>query len=177
MGKIILDDNYIKSLPITTNRIEVSWDKDKFFAKYSIVSYYSTDPERKNLAYEQLGNVPFISVTGIKNRWGAQHFPSVQFFILTTKGKVGLCLRIRIPSAVSSMSTAMPPAKPAASLMSLGIVSPALLVSFLCLVSIAILPPCFLHSAFIRACTSSVRSPQRTRSPTCTPWAACRSWR
>lgn len=77
MGKIILDDNYIKSLPITTNRIEVSWDKDKFFAKYSIVSYYSTDPERKNLAYEQLGNVPFISVTGIKNRWGAQHFPSV----------------------------------------------------------------------------------------------------
>ena len=32
MGKIILDDNYIKSLPITTNRIEVSWDKDKFFA-------------------------------------------------------------------------------------------------------------------------------------------------
>ena len=87
MGKIILDDNYIKSLPITTNRIEVSWDKDKFFAKYSIVSYYSTDPERKNLAYEQLGNVPFISVTGIKNRWGAQHFPSVQFFILTTKGK------------------------------------------------------------------------------------------
>ena len=29
MGKIILDDNYIKSLPITTNRIEVSWDKDK----------------------------------------------------------------------------------------------------------------------------------------------------
>mgnify|MGYP006896722101 FL=1 len=39
------------------------------------------------MAYEQLGNVPFISVTGIKNRWGAQHFPSVQFFILTTKGK------------------------------------------------------------------------------------------
>jgi len=87
MGKIILDYNYIKSLPITTNRIEVSWDKDRFFAKYSVVSYYSTDPERKNLAYEQLGNVPFISVTGIRNRWGAQHFPSVQFFILTIKGK------------------------------------------------------------------------------------------
>lgn len=87
MAKIVLDDNYIKSLPITTNRIEVSWDKDKFFGKYSIVSYYSTDPERKNLAYEQLGDVPFISVTGIKDRWGNQHFPSVQFFILTVKGK------------------------------------------------------------------------------------------
>lgn len=87
MAKIVLDDNYIKSLPITTNRIEVSWDKDKFFGKYSIVSYYSTDPERKNLAYEQLGDVPFISVTGIKDRWGNQHFPSVLFFILTVKGK------------------------------------------------------------------------------------------
>ncbi|MCQ2960241.1 MAG: hypothetical protein MJ198_08660 [Bacteroidales bacterium] len=87
MARIVLDDNYIKSLPITTNRIEVSWDKDKFFAKYSIVSYYSTDPEHKNLAYEQFGDVPFISVSGIRDRWGAQHFPSVQFFILTTKGK------------------------------------------------------------------------------------------
>ena len=87
MARIILDDNYIKNLPITTNRIEVSWDKDKFFAKYSIVSYYSTAPERKNLAYEQLGDVPFISVTGIRGRWGAQHFPSVQFFILTAKEK------------------------------------------------------------------------------------------
>jgi hypothetical protein len=87
MAKIVLDDNYIKSLPITTNRIEVSWDKDKLFEKYSIVSYYSTDPERKNLAYEQLGDVPFISVTGIKDRWGNQHFPSVLFFILTVKGK------------------------------------------------------------------------------------------
>ena len=87
MARIVLDDNYIKSLPITTNRIEVSWDKDKFFAKYSVVSYYSTAPERKNLAYEQLGDVPFISVTGIRDRWGAQHFPSVQFFILTAKGK------------------------------------------------------------------------------------------
>lgn len=87
MAKIVLDDNYIKSLPITTNRIEVSWDKDKFFEKYSIVSYYSTDPERKNLAYEQLGDVPFISVTGIKDRWENLHFPSVLFFILTVKGK------------------------------------------------------------------------------------------
>ncbi|MBR6368293.1 MAG: hypothetical protein IKR89_08035 [Bacteroidaceae bacterium] len=87
MARIELDDNYIKSLPITTNRIEVSWNKEEFFTRYSIVSYYSTESEHKNLAYEQLGDVPFISVTGIKERWGAQHFPSVQFFILTAKGK------------------------------------------------------------------------------------------
>lgn len=87
MARIVLDDNYIKSLPITTNRIEVSWDKDKFFEKFSIISYYSTNPERKNLAYEQLGDVPFLSVTGIRERWGAQHFPSIQFFVLTNKEK------------------------------------------------------------------------------------------
>lgn len=85
MARIVLDDNYIKSLPITTNRIEVSWDKDNFFEKFSIISYYSTNPERKNLAYEQLGDVPFLSVTGIRERWGAQHFPSIQFFVLTNK--------------------------------------------------------------------------------------------
>lgn len=87
MAKIVLNDSYIKSLPITTNKIEVTWNKDKFFEKYSIISYYSTDPERKNLAYEQLGDVPFISVTGIRERWGTQKFQSVQFFILTDKGK------------------------------------------------------------------------------------------
>ncbi|MBO4530999.1 MAG: hypothetical protein J5767_10230 [Paludibacteraceae bacterium] len=86
MAKIVLDDNYIKSLPITTNRIEVSWDKEVFFSMYSIVSYYSTE-EHKNLAYEQLGDVPVLSVTGIRERWGTQHFPSVLFFILTAKGK------------------------------------------------------------------------------------------
>ncbi len=87
MARITIDDNYIKSLPITTNRIEVSWNKDTFFDKYSIVSYYSTDPEHKNLAYEQFGDVPVLSVTGIRERWGAQHSPFVQFFILSAKGK------------------------------------------------------------------------------------------
>ena len=108
MAKIVLDDNYIKSLPITTNRIEVSWDKDKFFEKYSIVSYYSTDPERKNLAYEQLGDVPFISVTGIKDRWENQHFPSVLFFILTVKGKEQEVLNsLRAYNAVKAWSNTL----------------------------------------------------------------------
>lgn len=87
MTKIIIEDSYIKSLPLTTNRISVVWNKNAFFAKYSIVSYYSTNAEHKNLAYEQLGDVQFLSVTGIWNRWGAQSFPAVQFFILTTKDK------------------------------------------------------------------------------------------
>lgn len=54
MNKIIIDENYIKSLPLTTNRIEVAWNENVFFSKYAIVSYYSTSAEHKNLAYEQL---------------------------------------------------------------------------------------------------------------------------
>lgn len=86
MTKIILDENYIKSLPLTTNRIDVSWNKEAFFSKYAIVSYYCTGTEHKNLAYEQLSDTPYLSVAGIRARWGAQHFPSVKFFILTNKG-------------------------------------------------------------------------------------------
>ena len=65
MGKrIIIDENEIKKLPVTTNRLMVVVDKEKFFAKYSIVSYLSFDKERKkNLAYEQLADCPFISLT------------------------------------------------------------------------------------------------------------------
>ena len=70
MANIKLNAEYIKSLPVATNRIEVSWNKEIFFSKYSIVSYYCTSKNRKHLAYEQLGDAPFISVTGIKERWG-----------------------------------------------------------------------------------------------------------
>ena len=38
MNKIIIDENYIKSLPLTTNRIEVAWNENVFFSKYAIVS-------------------------------------------------------------------------------------------------------------------------------------------
>ena len=64
-----LDEEYIKRLPLTTNKINVILDKNAFFSRYSIVSYYGTDKELKNLAYEQLADVPCLSVTGIRARW------------------------------------------------------------------------------------------------------------
>ena len=83
---IHIEEDYIKSLPVTTNRIAVSWNRDTFFEKYSIVSYYGQN-EYKNLAYEQLSDTPTISVTGIYSRYGKQRYPSVKFFILVKKGE------------------------------------------------------------------------------------------
>ena len=60
--KINLDD--IKGWPLTTNKISIEYDKENFFSSYSVVSYYSYDKEYKNLAYEQLADVPFLSVCG-----------------------------------------------------------------------------------------------------------------
>lgn len=87
MKRIELSDEYIKSLPLTTNKIEVEWNIDKFFEQYSIVSYYSNDSEFKNLAYEQLADIPCVSVTGIRARWSTLRFPSIKFFVLTKKEK------------------------------------------------------------------------------------------
>ncbi len=81
-----IDEQYIKSLPLTTNRIIVTLDKDAFFSMYSIVSYYGTNKESRNLAYEQLADVPCVSVTGIRARWTGS-FPSIHFFILAVKGE------------------------------------------------------------------------------------------
>lgn len=78
---------YILSLPITTNKIDVCCNDDKFFSKYSIVSYYGTDKKTKNLAYEQLADTPCLSVTGIRARWMKNNAPYVQFFVLSTKGE------------------------------------------------------------------------------------------
>ena len=33
-----LDEEYIKSLPLTTNKINVIFDREVFFSRYSIVS-------------------------------------------------------------------------------------------------------------------------------------------
>lgn len=87
MGKrIIIDEEEIKSLPITTNKISVKVNYDAFFEKYAIVSYYSFDAELKqNLAYEQLSECPFISVCGIKSKWSDGPYPFTKFFILVTK--------------------------------------------------------------------------------------------
>lgn len=81
-----IDEQYIKSLPLTTNKINVTFDKDAFFSKYSIVSYSGTNKESRNLAYEQLADVPCVSVTGIRARWTGS-FPSIHFFILAVKGE------------------------------------------------------------------------------------------
>ena len=84
---MMLDQEYIKSLPLTTNKINVTFDKEKFFSRYSIVSYYGTDKEQRNLAYEQLADVPCLSVIGIRARWSGLRFPATHFFILVAKGK------------------------------------------------------------------------------------------
>ncbi len=84
---MMLDQEYIKSLPLTTNKINVTFDKEKFFSRYSIVSYYGTDKEQRNLAYEQLADVPCLSVIGIRARWSGLRFPTTHFFILVAKGK------------------------------------------------------------------------------------------
>ena len=57
----------ILKLPVTTNRLMVSWNRETFFAKYGIVSYRmeTRDRERKNLSYEQLSDTPSLSVVGI----------------------------------------------------------------------------------------------------------------
>ena len=83
-----LDIEEIKKLPITTNRIEVLVDKERFFSKFSIVSYYSQDRNKKNLAYEQLSETPFISVTGLRARWdNTLMYPTTRFFVLSEKSR------------------------------------------------------------------------------------------
>jgi len=75
----------IKEWPITTNKIKVVVDEKAFFSEYAIVSYYSTDKEYKNLAYEQLSDLTFLSVAGIRARWDTQQMPFVKFFVLAKK--------------------------------------------------------------------------------------------
>lgn len=83
--KINLDD--IKGWPLTTNKISIEYDKENFFSSYSIVSYYSFDKEYKNLAYEQLADVPFLSVCGIRAKWNDVLYPCTRFFIMVKKGE------------------------------------------------------------------------------------------
>lgn len=75
----------IKAWPLTTNKIDVEYDRDKMFSQYSIVSYYSLDKEYKNLTYEQLADIPFISVCGIRAKWNDVQYPCDRFFIMMKK--------------------------------------------------------------------------------------------
>lgn len=81
-----IDPQEILDMPLTTNRIRVLVNLELFFSKYAIVSYYSQDKLYKNLAYEQLSDISFLSVCGIKTRWdGDQYY--TRFFVLTEKDK------------------------------------------------------------------------------------------
>ncbi len=84
----MIDINSIKSFPLITNKIRVEVNIQEFFSLYSVVSYYSFDKQFKNLAYEQLADVPCLSVTGLRARWGELSFPTVKFFILVQREKV-----------------------------------------------------------------------------------------
>ncbi len=84
----MVEVNNINDYPLTTNRIRVEVNMERFFSSYSIVSYYSLNKEFKNLAYEQLSDVVCLSVTGIRARWDNLRYPAVRFFILVEKGRV-----------------------------------------------------------------------------------------
>ena len=76
----------ILNLPVTTNRINVEWNHENFFNKYSIVSYRMTNG-KKNLSYEQLSNVSSLSVTGIWAKYEEKLPSYTKFFVLTKKGE------------------------------------------------------------------------------------------
>lgn len=80
-----LNSEKIKAWPLTTNKIKVEYDREKFFSQYAIVSYYSLDKEYKNLAYEQLADISFLSVCGIRAKWIDVQYPCVRFFIMVKK--------------------------------------------------------------------------------------------
>lgn len=85
----------IKKLPVTTNRLVVSWNKEAFFEKYSIVSYkmMTKDKARKNLSYEQLSDTPSLSVVGIYAKYETFGlYPYTRFFVLVNKGEEGKVL-------------------------------------------------------------------------------------
>ena len=88
--RINLDN--IKGWPLTTNKITIEYDKEKFFSFYSVVSYYSIDKEYKNLAYEQLADIPFISVCGIRAKWNDVLYPCTRFFIMVQKGEASVII-------------------------------------------------------------------------------------
>ena len=70
---------------VTTNKLVVNCEFSAFFSKFAIVSYYGTGKACKNLAYEQLADVPCLSVTEIRARWDER--ASVLFFVMSYKGK------------------------------------------------------------------------------------------
>lgn len=84
MGRRIeINKEEILKMPVTTNKLCVSWDRQSFFERYSIVSY-KTGTKSKNLSYEQLSDTPSLAVAGIWNRYEGNVFYT-RFFVLTKK--------------------------------------------------------------------------------------------
>ncbi|WP_455669568.1 hypothetical protein [Phocaeicola sp.] len=81
-----IDKNEIEKRPLTTNKLDIVWNKRVFFEKYAIVSYYSKT--LKNIAYEQLATAQKISVAGLWAKWTKDDKSSQKFFVLTQKNRV-----------------------------------------------------------------------------------------
>lgn len=93
----------LASEPITTNKLRVEVNKEDFFSKYAIVSYYSLDKTMKNLAYERLATIPFISVTGIRARWNDKQSMTSKFFVLAERTRTNDVLKsLRIYDTIRS---------------------------------------------------------------------------
>lgn len=84
--RIEISQDYILKLPITTNKLNVALDMDKFLERYSIVSY-KTGASSKNLSYEQLSDTPSLAVVGIWSKYEESAYYT-RFFVLTYKEEV-----------------------------------------------------------------------------------------
>lgn len=80
----------ILSLPVTTNRLSIEWDRKAFFAAYGIVSCSmerkAGSDDVKNLSYEQLSDAPSLSACGVYAKYGEGRGPYTRFFVLTKRG-------------------------------------------------------------------------------------------
>lgn len=88
MGRNLFSTEEILKLPVTTNKLSVTWDGGALFKKYSIVSYSmkSRDKDRKNLSYEQLSDTPAVSVAGFWAKYGQYEQGCTKFFVLVRRG-------------------------------------------------------------------------------------------
>ena len=88
--KSISNEEYMQKrmvLPLRTNTLDVNINMDAFFEKYAIVSYYTENEDKKNIAYEQFSECDFLSVTGIRKEWLPKCW-FTKFFILVEKENV-----------------------------------------------------------------------------------------
>lgn len=88
--KSISNEEYTQKrmeLPLVTNTLDVNINMDAFFEKYAIVSYYTENKNKKNIAYEHLSECDFMSVTGIRKDWLPKCW-FTKFFILVDKTNV-----------------------------------------------------------------------------------------